>query len=105
MSRSRRKTPVFGNASAQSEREGKKIWHSRMRAKSRTALSSATDLETVLPVLENEAGNVWSMEKDGKNYVYPSRIERWADNAAQKGRSSKEKAVLRVRKLKKIWGK
>ena len=59
----------------------------------------------MLPVLENEAGNVWSMEKDGKNYVRPLRLESWADHAARKGRSSKEKAVLRVRKLKKIWGK
>lgn len=105
MSRSRRKTPVFGNASARSEREGKKIWHSRMRAKSRTDIASATDLETVLPVLENEAGNVWSMEKDGKNYVRPSRLERWAEYAARKGRSINEKDALRVRQLKKIWGK
>ena len=33
MSRSRRKTPIFGITTATSEAEDKRLWHKRLRAK------------------------------------------------------------------------
>ena len=65
MSRSRRKVPIFGITTAESEAIGKRLWHKRARAIQRGRLANSDD---PFPVVSNEAGNVWSLEKDGKRY-------------------------------------
>lgn len=64
MARSRRKNPICGITTARSEKQDKKIWHSRMRAATRTHLASGRDPD-VMPI-EREVSNVWSFDKDGK---------------------------------------
>lgn len=70
MSRSRRKNPIISITTCQSERQDKKVWHKRWRARERTALTSThpEDLENYLTLLEKQVSNVWSMGKDGKQY-------------------------------------
>lgn len=64
MSRSRKKTPISGITCAESEKADKKIWHSRLRAKTRIALKRGDE---ILPE-EDDASNPYLMAKDGKNY-------------------------------------
>ena len=64
MARSYRKTPICGITTARSEKSDKKIWHSRMRARTRTYINSGRDLDT-MPI-EREVSNVWDFAKDGK---------------------------------------
>lgn len=75
MSRSRRKTPIFGMTSAKSEKRDKQTWHSRMRAHVRTGLTSIPQeqLDGYVAPVENEVGSVWSMAKDGKHYFRSDR--------------------------------
>lgn len=71
MANSYRKTPVSGITTARSEKQDKKIWHSRMRAATRTHLRSGRDID-VMPV-EREVSNVWSFDKDGKSRFDPRK--------------------------------
>lgn len=65
MSRSRRKTPIFGNATSPSEKEYKKQYNRERRRKDSVLLTKvAEDGYSV----ENEFGNPWSGPKDGKTY-------------------------------------
>lgn len=106
VSRSRRKTPIFGNASGQSEREDKKAWHSRFRSRERTELATARELDAHLTVLEKQVSNTWAMAKDGRSY-WPSRSqEEIAESKANwQGRSPEERASLKARLLHKWAGK
>lgn len=63
MSRSIRKSPAGGNAGG-SEKQDKKIWHSRQRAALRDALAGEDE---VLPETK-DVSNPWSMSKDGKRW-------------------------------------
>jgi hypothetical protein len=66
MSRSKRKTPIFGITMAASEAEGKAKWHRRHRhAESARLRKDAVDYE---PRSHREHSNTWDMEKDGKRY-------------------------------------
>ena len=108
MSRSRQKTPIFGITTCRSERQDKKIWHQRWRARERTALTSASldELEAYLPLFENEVSNVWSMGKDGRQYWPISNQIVIAEEIAQrKGRNLKERLSLKMRELHKSMGK
>jgi len=71
MARSHRKTPICGITTAHSEKIDKKIWHSRMRARTHTHLNSGRDTD-VMPITR-EVSNVWSFAKDGKQRFDPSR--------------------------------
>lgn len=73
MSRSRRKTPIAGYATAESEAQDKRIWHKRARAMQRQRLHWDGD---PLPVQPNEAINPWAMGKDGKCWM-PEHEEVW----------------------------
>jgi len=104
VSRSRRKTPIVGHTTCDSERNDKKIWHQRWRTSERTALTGASPsaLETHMPSLENQVSNVWAMGKDGRSY-WPvehqvAAAERVADH---KGRNPQERASLKKRLLRK----
>ena len=68
MSRSRKKHPITGMTTAETEKEFKQQEHSRERAKVRDALKAEKD---ILPHAK-EFGNPWSGPKDGKLI--------WSDN-------------------------
>ncbi len=108
MSRSRRKTLIFGITTCRSEREDKRIWHGRLRSRERTTLqSTAPDtLEGHAPTSEKEVSNPWSMGKDGRTYWPKSRQLRRAERDAMRlGRTPEERAALKQRLLKKWMGK
>ena len=64
MSRSYRKTPIFGHACADSEKEDKRQANRSFRRTSKTLLASGKEpLHDV-----NQASEVWAMAKDGKSY-------------------------------------
>ena len=65
MSRSRRKTPIFGNAIARSEKEDKRISSGIFRARARVQIANEDEVVIEKP---REALNPYSMSKDGKNY-------------------------------------
>lgn len=71
MARSHRKTPICGMTTARSEKDDKKIAHSRMRAAVHTHLMSGRDPD-VMP-LTREVCNVWDFAKDGKQRFDPAR--------------------------------
>jgi hypothetical protein len=71
MSRSVRKTPIFGHAMSQSEKADKRRWHQRWRAMARTRLASSADLERYNDPDRREASSPWTMAKDGKSYWHP----------------------------------
>ena len=66
MSRSRRKTPIFGITTATSEAEDKRLWHKRLRAKTRDQLKAGP--EDHIPVDHREVSDPWGMAKDGRRY-------------------------------------
>ena len=66
MSRSRRKTPIFGITTATSEAEDKRLWHKRLRAKTRDQLKA--DPDDPIPVDHREVSDPWGMSKDGRRY-------------------------------------
>jgi hypothetical protein len=106
MSRSFRRTPIFGNTTCRSERRDKQAWHGRWRARERDAIhrSMKGDLETHLPVLEREASNTWSMGKDGRHYWSKVAQEKVADRMALHKSfklPEQELAALRTRNLRK----
>lgn len=70
MSRSRRRTPIFGHSTAESEAVDKRLNHQRERAHLRNALArTATDPDMPTPVIDRrEVSNVATMDKDGKHY-------------------------------------
>ncbi|MCB0324526.1 MAG: hypothetical protein KDD69_13180 [Bdellovibrionales bacterium] len=67
MARSRRKTPIVGITTAPSEKEDKQAANRRLRRSTRRKLSSGADA-ACLPE-KRDAGNVWAMAKDGKQYL------------------------------------
>jgi hypothetical protein len=99
MSRSRRKTPIFGLTNSRSEKQDKKIWHGRLRAQERTALTTdpAKAGEKVLPEVR-DASNPWSMDKDGRCWWSLDRQAQHAERAANRqGRTRKEREALKAR--------
>ncbi len=64
MSRSFRKTPIFGHTTAESEKEDKRMANRATRRAVKIALKIGKD---VLPDLR-EKGNVYNFAKDGKSY-------------------------------------
>ena len=85
MSRSQRHTPIFGITTARSEREDKRIWHKRLRAHERTALSQLHCLnwDNHIPVHHRAVSDIWSMAKDGRRF-WP--LAHQADMAAWRSR-------------------
>ena len=106
MSRSRRKTPIFGIASSASERWDKMTWHQRWRARERTQSASAKDLASYLPVVEKQVSNVWSMGKDGRAFwALRDRTESAQRIAIRKGSNAMERSALSIRLLRKWMSK
>lgn len=65
MSRSRRKTPIFGITTAKSEAFDKANWHRAFRRSENQRLQAAPDRA---PRDIREFYNPWSMHKDGKRW-------------------------------------
>ena len=66
MSRSRKKTPICGFTTADSESADKRLWHKRMRAAERDRLVNDPESE---PTHRHDVSGVWDMAKDGKQYL------------------------------------
>lgn len=64
MSRSRRKTPIFGMTTAETEKQDKRIANRRLRAHERVALAIGAD---IVPTIR-DVSSVWAFDKDGKRY-------------------------------------
>lgn len=75
MSRSRKKTPVCGITTAQSEKQDKRLYNRRFRRVFKQVIRVAPESE-VLPVLR-EYSNPWAMNKDGKSRFDPRRHPEW----------------------------
>ena len=102
MSRSRRKTPIFGYASADSEAADKRIWHSRMRSRERQALHSAVNYDAHLTTVRDDVSSTWNMDKDGKHWFgEKSREETAAWIADRRGKTDSERAAIKRRLLRK----
>jgi hypothetical protein len=70
MSRSRRKTPICGITTAESEKKDKRIANRKLRRRVRAALHA--DPDAPLPLLR-EVSDPWLMDKDGKMLIDPAR--------------------------------
>jgi hypothetical protein len=77
MSRSYKKTPIFGNAEG-SEKPDKRRWHKAYRRKSKQLINQSIEqldsFESTIFPTEREISDVWLMKKDGKNYWNPKNI-------------------------------
>lgn len=106
MSRSRKKTPIFGYANADSEAQDKRIWHSRMRHRERQALHSAVDFNAHLTTARDQVSSTWEMGKDGKHF-WPekSREEAASWIAERSGKTDRERATLKRRLMRKWMAK
>jgi hypothetical protein len=69
MSRSRRKTPITGITTSESDTRDKVLAHRRQRRRVRTALASGV----AEVITRRKAGDVWSFAKDGKQRFDPRR--------------------------------
>jgi len=108
MSRSRRKTPIFGHTTSRSERKDKQHWHQRWRVRERTALAGASleDLSSHMTLHEKQVSDVWSMAKDGRFYwPIKSQIDMANLLVNSKGRNQTEIASLKKRMLRKWMSK
>ena len=77
MSRSRKKRPIAGITTAETEKEFKQQEHQRERARVRTALANFDDEEKVLPH-PKQFGDPWNGPKDGKRYYSGTNFEKEA---------------------------
>lgn len=66
MSRSKRKTPITGIATAETEKAEKAAWHRRHRHAEKVRLNRAGT--EYVGRSHKEYSNPWSMSKDGKKY-------------------------------------
>jgi hypothetical protein len=71
VSRSRKKTPIRGNAAAASEKADKRQANRAVRRRVREALHDNADLEA--PPVPRSVSDVWNMAKDGKHYIRDPR--------------------------------
>ena len=67
MSRSRRKTPIFGHTSAESDAEWKAQSARALRRSVKQMLNATLDT-TAFPGKRRELANPWSAPKDGKHW-------------------------------------
>lgn len=107
MSRSRRKTPIFGITTARSEREDKALWHGRWRAAERTALAVVLpgDADTHMTTLVRSVSNPWGMSKDGRRFWSAKEQNAAASRAARDGRTPVERAAIELRALRRFMAK
>lgn len=104
MSRSRRKTPIYGHTTARSEARDKQQWHQRWRTHERDRLRKMPTDREHLTTLHNEVSSTWEMAKDGRHWFgwadQVRRMESWHND-----RPSQERRKLRQRRLAKLRSK
>jgi hypothetical protein len=66
MSRSKRKTPIFGYTTAETEKRDKRLANRAYRHRLKSQRPSENE---VIPH-RRELSNVWCFDKDGKRYVH-----------------------------------
>lgn len=102
MSRSLRKTPIFGHTTARSEAHDKRQWHKRLRAGERSQLAVVGPETDHVAVHRNAVSSTWDMAKDGKYWFAPSRQVVVSEPiAARRSRLSPERKALQARVLAK----
>ena len=102
MSRSLRKTPIFGHTTARSESDDKRLWHKRWRSRERDQLASRGPDGDPLPVHRQDVSSTWDMAKDGKHWFDPRRQQKLAERiAARRSQSNPERMSLQARLLAK----
>ena len=70
MSRSNRKSPIFGMTTATSEKSDKQMAHRAERVHSRQAISNITEIDALMITTRAHAhSNRYSFAKDGKHYA------------------------------------
>ena len=74
MSRSRKKTPIFGIASAKSSKWYKAHKHGQERARSRDAIKHG---EYELAEVELAPWNEWGSPRDGQQYWFEPESQYW----------------------------
>ena len=106
MSRSQRKTPVFGITTAKSEKQDKQIWHSRLRSRVRTSLASIPpeQLDGYIAPFSNDVSSVWSMSKDGKRYFHPAKQIAMATRISGEGKDVDRAAITEDQVAQKVGG-
>lgn len=111
MSRSRKKTPIIGNAKARSEACDKKIWHGRFRSANRNMLKKANDSnfdEIIYPHVREES-NPCIMSKDGRHFFPLYRQAYWASREADfmclEDDSYEDREKVKSRYFHRIMGK
>lgn len=107
MSRSRRKTPIFGITTARSEREDKVLWHGRWRVAERTALAAISPdmADGHMTTLKRSVSNPWSMAKDGRRFWPQRQQKELAEWTASTGRNKAERTALEMRALRRLMAK
>lgn len=66
MSRSYKKTPIFGHTTTDTEKYDKRLANSKFRLKAKKAINN--EIYDDCPVSMNEVSNVWWFGKDGKYF-------------------------------------
>ena len=74
MSRSKKHIPIFGITKSDSEKKDKRLNNRRLRRKVKELLTEIETDEKVLPIMK-DVSNVWSMQKDGKQYWPPDKMK------------------------------
>ena len=106
MSRSRRKTPIFGHTTARSEADDKRLWHKRWRSRERDQLATAGPDDELIPIHRLAVSSTWDMAKDGKSWFGPRRQQLAAERmAARRSKLKPERKALQARILAKWRGK
>ncbi|MDR2213995.1 MAG: hypothetical protein LBE21_10280 [Pseudomonadales bacterium] len=106
MSRSRRKTPIFGHTTARSEAADKRLWHKRWRSHQRDQLAAARPDDDIAPIPRHAVSSTWVMAKDGKSWFGPHRQQVIAERfASGRSKQESERKALRARLLAKWRGK
>ena len=72
MTRSRKKTPISGITTAESEKQDKRLANRRVRRAVKQALATSVDVD-VLPH-RRDLTNPWTMAKDGKMWFNADRF-------------------------------
>lgn len=106
MSRSRRKTPIFGHTSARSEADDKRLWHKRLRSRERDQLATVRANDDLVHIHRHAVSSTWNMAKDGKAWFAPRRQQVMAERiAARRSKLKPERKALQARILAKWRGK
>ena len=102
MSRSLRKTPIFGHTTARSEAEDKRLWHKRWRANERDQLATVGADTDHVTFHRNAVSSTWDMAKDDKAWFDPSRQREISERiATRSARLLPERKALQARLLAK----